>query len=513
MKALTTQSFIYAIAMLISANISAAELQSVMLRDNVAQGYGLINLMVPHNTSKTATITGQTLQDFRQQHGNILALVVDVNEAANGSEKASTQGVAIASASVIFNFSGQEIRCSKFNTNTASMLTVNGQTNRIEYPTLIGATGSNLITPSTSSDLYGSDFSAMLRFLLDVEACGTELPNLASVTSAFLEIQFVDTNVKLGDPEAFYDYTNGPEDVALISIQDTVVVESLQSGVEEAPLVIAKSQITTAVDAWFYYPSDNSYYIVSYEDGYPNRGDYDFNDLVVGYRVGLGTVFNKTLQQYEVTSVVATGYIIARGADYTHDWYLRIPINTPVQGTATKNLFLANSTEQVSGYPITETIENEINVKLLQDTKRIMSVEGSVFANTLSGQALIQGKKFSMSVNFETPVLLAEFSAPPYDPYLHILPTNYEVHLSGFATQVATSANFGNDTIFRDNNGFPYALVFPDNWYPPLEGTDLGVAYKDFINYSTNPNPSNETWYLSPTTSEVKTISKTFWGW
>lgn len=343
MKALTAQSFIYAIAMLIAANMSAAELQSVMLRDNIAQGYGLINLMTQHNTSKTATISGQTLQDFRQQHGNILAIVVDVNEAANGSEKASTQGVAIASASVIFNFSGQEIHCSKFNTNTASMLAENGQTNRIEYPTLIGATGSNLITPSTSSDLYGSDFSAMLRFLLDVEACGTELPNLSSVTSAFLEIQFVDTNVKLGDPEAFYDYSNGPEDIALISVQDTIVVETQQAGVAEAPLVIAKSQVTTPVDAWFYYPSDNSYYIVSYEDHYPNRGDYDFNDLVVAYRVGLGTVFNKTLQQYEVMSVVATGYIIARGADYTHDWYLRIPINTPVQGTATKNLFLAAS--------------------------------------------------------------------------------------------------------------------------------------------------------------------------
>ena len=353
----------------------------------------------------------------------------------------------------------------------------------------------------------------MLRLPLDTESCGIELPDLSTATTAFLEVQFVDTNVKLGDPEAFYDFTNGPEDIALISSQDTIVVEAIQAGVEEAPLVIAKNQITSAVDAWFYYPSNNNYYIVSYEDSFPRQGDYDFNDLVVAYRIGLGAVFNNTLQQYEVKSIVATGYMIARGAEYTHDWYLRIPINTPVQGSVTKNLFVANSTEQVLGYPQIETISDEVNIKVLTDTKKIMSVEGSSFANTLIEQILIPGKKFSFSVNLQTPVLLSDVSAPPYDPYLHIIPTNYEVHLSGFRTQISTSANFGNDNGFRDENGFPFALVFPDNWYPPLEGTDLGLAYKEFINYSTNPTPSNETWYLSPTSLKVKPISKSFWGW
>lgn len=512
MKAIV--SLILAGSIIILPHLQAAELHSIKLRDNIAQGYGMINLMVPHNTSKTnGLLTGHTLQEFRQQHGNVLALVIDVNEASKGSEKSSSQGVAVAAATLIFNFPGQEIRCSKFTTNTASMLALNGQTTRKEYPTLIGATGSNLITPSTSSDLYGSDFSGMLRLSLDAEACGVVLPDLSTATTAFLEIQFVDTNVRLGDPEAFYDYSNGAEDIALISLQDTIVVEAIQAGVEEAPLVIAKNQITSVVDAWFYYPSDNNYYIVSYEDSYPRQGDYDFNDLVIGYRIGLGAVFNNTAQQYEVKSIVATGYMIARGAEYTHDWYLRIPINTPVEGSVTKNLFVANSTEQVVGYPQIETVSDEINIKVLTDTKKLMSVEGSSFANTLTDQILTPGKKFSFSVNLQTPVLLSDVSAPPYDPYLHIIPTNYEVHLSGFKTQIATSANFGNDTGFRDSNGFPFALVFPDNWNPPLEGTDLGEAYKEFINYSTNPTPSNETWYLSPTSTKVKAISKGFWGW
>lgn len=491
-----------------------AALESTMLRDNIAQGVGMINLYTRHTSSKsTAPITGQTLEAFRQQHNNQLAFVIDVNEAANNTEKASSQGVAVESATLIFNVSGAEIRCSLYTTNTASMLVKKGQTTRKQYPTLLGATGSNLITPSTSSDLYGSDFSAILRMRVDNEACTQPLPNLSAASSAFLSLTFLDTNVKMGDPEDFYDFSNGPEDIALISIQDVAPVEALQAGVTEAPLVIATSQVTNPVTAWQYYPSDSGYYVVSYEDRYPNRGDYDFNDLVIGYRVGLGIVFNQTSKQYEVTSMVATGYMIARGAEYSHDWYLRIPVNTAVQGSVTKNLFVENSSQQVSGFPVTQPLQGAINLQLLSDTKKLMNVSGSAFVNTVANQSLVQGKKFSFAINLDTPVRLSEFAAPPYDPYLYVRNTNYEIHLPGFAPQIASSANYGGGSTFKDAAGYPFALIFPDDWYPPLEGKDLGLAYTQFLNYTTSPNTSNETWYQSPTLSEVKQIGKAFWNW
>ncbi|WP_026377156.1 LruC domain-containing protein [Aestuariibacter salexigens] len=491
-----------------------AALESTMLRDSIDQGYGMIDLFDVHQNSNSLTdLDGFTLQGFREQHGNMLVFVVDVNEASNGTENSESQGVAISTAELIFNFGDTQVRCTHYATNTASLLATTSQSTRQQYQTLIGATGSNLITPSTSSDLYGSDFSAILRMRLDDQNCSEPLPNLSGVTSAFLEVVLVDTDVNLGDPEAFYDYSNGPEDIAIISAQDIEPVETVQAGVELAPLVIAQSQVTETVDAWMYYPSDNNYYVVTYEDNYPNKGDYDFNDLVVGYRVGLGLIFNEQLQQNEVTSIVATGYMIARGAAFTHDWYLHIPANTVVSGTALKNLFKENSTEQVEGYPLEETITGEIDLKVLEDTKQMMAVQGSQFANTLDNQSLVYGKKFSFSINLDSPVLLSEFAAPPFDPYLHVKQTNYEIHLSGFDTRVTGSANAAADTHFKDENGFPYALIFPDDWYPPLEGVDIGQAYEQFLDYALSPSTDNESWYLSPQTSEIKPISKTFWSW
>lgn len=491
-----------------------AALQSIKLQDTIAQGSGMINVLTKHSSSKTtAPITGQTLQAFRDQHNNQLAFVVDVNEAANNTEKAASQGVAIEGATLIFNIANTEYRCNLYTTNTASMLVKKGETTRRQYPTLLGATGSNLITPSTDSDLYGTDFSAILRMRLDNQACDKPLPNLSNLTSAFLNIQFLDTDVKKGDPEDFYDFSNGAEDIALISIQDVAPVEALQAGVAEAPLVIATSQVVTPVTSWQYYPSDGSYYVVSYEDRYPNRGDYDFNDLVVGYRVGFGMVLNETTKQYEVNAMVATGYMIARGAEYTHDWYLRIPVNSAVQGTVTKNLFKENSAEQVANYPVTEALQGRINIQVLKDTKQLMSVTGSTFVNTLANQSPVPGKKFSIAINFDTPVRFSEFGAPPFDPYLYVINTSNEIHLSGLSTQISGSANSGVDSQFKDAAGYPYAMLFPDDWYPPLEGTDVGLAYTKFYSYITSPNTTNETWYQSPTLSEVKQISKSFWNW
>ena len=46
--------------------------------------------------------------------------------------------------------------------------------------------------------------------------------------------------------------------------------------------MIAQNQINNPVDAWVYYPSSDSYYVVTYGDNYLQRGDYDFNELVIG---------------------------------------------------------------------------------------------------------------------------------------------------------------------------------------------------------------------------------------
>jgi LruC domain-containing protein len=97
---------------------------------------------------------------------------------------------------------------------------------------------------------------------------------------------------------------------------------------------------------------------------------------------------------------------------------------------------------------------------------------------------------------------------------LYTQATGYELHLPGNNTKLSFSSNSGSsDTEYKDDRGYPYALVFTDDWQPPLERVDLGDAYQDFLNYVNSTGEIHQNWFLSPTNEKVKQIGKEFWQW
>jgi len=111
-------------------------------------------------------------------------------------------------------------------------------------------------------------------------------------------------------------------------------------------------------------------------------------------------------------------------------------------------------------------------------------------------------------------VAFSQVPTPPYDPYIYTEVTGYELHLPGNATRLNFSANSGSaDIQYKDESGYPYALVFPDDWVPPLEYVDLGDAYDLFLDYATSSGVQNQTWYLSPKVEKTKSITSAFWKW
>ncbi|BBN81672.1 hypothetical protein PA25_16570 [Pseudoalteromonas sp. A25] len=487
---------IFILVVVISMNTQAFE--SVKLKDTIRQGYGDIDLFVAHIADKNPT--AEALEWFRQDNSGSLVFAIDVNEAASGSEKAQSQGVTIKYAYLTIRTPNGTNVYSTFSTPTSTVVAPKSDTQRAQYYTVIGDSGSSRITGSKDSDIYGSSFDGTLSIVVP--------DSLSDAVSAILTVEFLQTNIELGDPEAFYDYGAGYEDVALLSSQDKEYLEQLAAGLDEAPLVIANNSEVTSPDSWVYYPSNSSYFVVSYEDSYPNKGDYDFNDLIVGYQVGFGMLNN------EVVSINATGYMIARGASYTHDWYLHIPFASSVSGSATISMFKPGSQTPIFGYPQSKTFSDSVDLLIFEDSKSLMSVPGYEFVNTLPDVPIIKGNKFSVVVNLDSPVPANEMPSAPYDPYLYTEVTGHEVHLPGNVARLAFSANSGSiDTQFKDTQGYPYALVFPDDWLPPIEYVDLGQAYSKFLSYSRGDGTSDASWYLSPNTESTKDIGKSIWMW
>ena len=371
------------IIMISIASMSAVE--SLRLKDVIkSNGIGTINLF--------KDITAEQLEGYRLNCGGNLIFAVDVNEAANGSEKASTQGVTLKTVELQVKLSdGSDEVYHNFNTQTQALVAPEKSTTRSIYYTMLGETGSSRITGSGIRDSYDSTLE------VDIQN------DLSDVISAVLYIELLQTNGDLGDPEAFYDFSNGFEDIAILSSNDANFFNTENFGQDEAPVVIevfpesVNTSTLLSVKSTIYYPSSNTHSTIAFEDLYPDRGDYDFNDLIVNYQVAVGLNSDGA-----VVKISGESYLIARGAGLDSNFRLRISIDNYVfQGNVLIKRTNPVSLDTVSRFEIL----TEIDLLLFESTKTIFtSNDGFAFTNTNLESSFKQGPKCEFTIYLDQPI-------------------------------------------------------------------------------------------------------------
>jgi LruC domain-containing protein len=474
--------------------MSNAEDVSTRLKHTISKGSGDINLLLAQGNKAISPVF---LETIRLQNNGMLMLGVDINEASSGSEKSTSQGVAVEHLTLTVMTDEDTYIFTDFSTKTQCSLAKINSENRQFYYTLLGRTGSNSIT---GSNLDGTSFDDTLKIPVNND--------LSSALSIHLDIQFLETNESLGDPEAFYDYSAGFEDLALLTSADVEFLDTQAAGREEAPLVVLIDS-PTSVFSNIYYPSSTSFYLVGYEDQYPQLGDYDFNDLVVAYRVNFG--LNEELK---VITISAEGYLIARGGIYDHSWHLRIALPEGSQANGTYQLYIPPGSS--SGSELIKYIDTSsgLDITLFNNTTSLFYDSASSFTNTLWDSEHVLGYKFSFEITLSNPIDLAEMGQAPFDPYLFVHDTNLEIHLQGNLPVMAESDNISKGlTSFSDENGYPFALVFPEDWQFPNEYVDIGAAYPQLLEYIQSNRESKVDWYKNGVASGITKHKKVDWAW
>jgi len=474
--------------------MSNAEDESKRLKHTISKGIGDINLLLAQGNKAISPVF---LETIRLQSNGMLMLGVDINEASSGSEKSTSQGVAVENLTLTVITDEDTYIFNDFSTKTQCSLAKINSENRQFYYTLLGRTGSNSIT---GSNLDGTSFDDTLKIPVNID--------LSSALSIHLDIQFLETNQSLGDPEAFYDYSAGFEDLALLTSTDVEFLDTQAAGRKEAPLVVIIDS-PTSVFSNIYYPSSTSFYLVGYEDQYPQLGDYDFNDLVVAYRVNFG--LNEELK---VITISAEGYLIARGGIYDHSWHLRIALPEGSQADGTYQLYIPPGSS--SGSELIKYIDTSsgLDITLFNNTTSLFYDPASSFTNTLWDSEHVLGHKFSFEITLSNPVSLAEMGQAPFDPYLYVHDTNLEIHLQGNLPVMAESDNINKGlTSFSDDNGYPFALVFPEDWQFPNEYVDIGAAYPQLLEYIQSNRQRKVDWYKNGVASGITKHKKSDWAW
>jgi LruC domain-containing protein len=492
--------------LLSAAAIPAAWAQavtSVQLTDVIkSQGTGNIDLF--------KDVTAEQLEALRLSNGGALVFAVDINEDASGSEKASSQGVAVKSVSFTVDYDdGSQLIVTSVDgccsTETQALLAEAPFTDRSLYYTLLGESGSSRITANnTIQEAFDSTLKVTVPESLSDPAGRT-------ATGAKLQVVLLQTNDDLGDPEAYYDFSAGFEDLALLNSEDAAFIDNYGAGREEAPTVILTNPPPVvdlqAVANWNYFPSASSFFVVGYEDLYPGKGDYDFNDLTVAYRLQYGLNVDG-----DVVAIQGLAYLITRGSAYSHDWRLAIDMPGAASGNLDCTLYpdyrnptLAQGCANVPG----SHMGGALDIPVFNDTLLIFpDPAGSLFVNSQRlysepwNLKYFPGPRAEWRLDLDQPIAPGAIQSAPYDPYLYVRDTGQTVKLMEV------------DPSYQDSNGFPFGMLLTTTWKPPLEFTDTADAYPNFLEFVTSEGASAASWYTNYLVDFIVDIpDQTQWAW
>lgn len=274
-------------------------------------------------------------------------------------------------------------------------------------------------------------------------------------------------------------------------------------------------EINAGNNSYLYYPGENSFVTLAYEDMWPEIGDYDFNDVVILYRV------TQVIQDGKVNMLDITGRLAAYGASYANgfavqlegikrEWVDEDLIKLTYNGQIMQNATPLESDQENAVVLITNNLKNHFNSNC-----------GGRFYRTEAGCNNPDTFSFEISIPLQSPVAIELMPEMPLDPFIYAVENrernpffenqrpgrSLEIHLADHSPTERADANlFGQqddrslppDSLFRTEQNLPWAIEIGSPWLPPLERTDISVAYPDFIDYMSSGGTDKPNWFNYP---------------
>ena len=250
-----------------------------------------------------------------------------------------------------------------------------------------------------------------------------------------------------------------------------------------------------------YYPAKNTYGTLAFEDLWPGKGDYDFNDVVVDYNVN-----QVTNAQNKVVDVKPTYVLRARGASFQNGFGFQL--NLLPSGVAsvtgqrlTDNLVNLNANN-------TEAGQSKAVIMVFDNGSSILPYGGgnAIGTNTTPGAPWVTPDTIRMNIHLTTPILASAFGYPPYNPFIF---TNgnrsKEVHLADKApTDLADLSLFGTaqdysnpatGKYYKTKNNLPWAIHLTERFVYPNEKTPTNTGYNFFNQWAESGGTLYTDWY------------------
>jgi LruC domain-containing protein len=279
---------------------------------------------------------------------------------------------------------------------------------------------------------------------------------------------------------------------------------AIDGEVEDHPLTVQRQAVSAR-----YYPSASGWTTLAFEDQWPKKGDYDFNDVVLHYRL------TETSLLDEVRRVDISIQILALGASYRSGFAVNLPGIEKSDIDENYTILTRNGRSKYEKNKIHPTLPIvTVSTDLVGDSQM-----DCAFINTVDSCTSTVIEETMVSVVFNANQETSAWPAFPYDPFVFGV-SNYwrgpwlvdtkkesaEIHLVDVTSTLMGDPDLwqlaDDDSqpeikrFYRTTENLPWAMLFAESWRYPKEGISLIEAYPKFQQWVESSGESSKDWFL-----------------
>lgn len=254
-----------------------------------------------------------------------------------------------------------------------------------------------------------------------------------------------------------------------------------------------------------YYPSDSTFATLLFEDLWPGKGDFDFNDLVLGYSHSLVTnALNKVVRVESKFVVKAIGGSLKNGFGFQFN------VNPTTVASVTGQLFSRN----IVALNPNGTEKNQSKATIIVFDNAFLGIQGGAggtqYVNTITTEPQRTYDTITIVTTFTTPQLIETLGDGPFNPFIFINgDRGRELHLVNnpptnlVKTSYFQSASDDSDPetgrYYKSDGGHPWVLNVKSDIDYMQEKLDIVQGYNFFATWAQSGGSQASDWYIEHT--------------
>lgn len=250
-----------------------------------------------------------------------------------------------------------------------------------------------------------------------------------------------------------------------------------------------------------YYPGEHTFGTFIFEDLWPSKGDYDFEDLVIDYNIN-----QVTNADNEIVELKSRYVLKAIGAGYRNGFGFQLPIEPSdielIEGNdLQENLITLNSngTEAGQSKAVVVLFDNAYNI--------LPRVPGFFGVNVVPEAPYTEPDTMDLYVKFANKPTLTGFALPPYNTFMIInQDRGKEIHLPNYEpTDLVNTEYFGTEDdntqpelgiYYTSEQYYPWVIDVPNSYKHMQSRQRITKGYNFFKEWAESNGALYQDWFL-----------------